>query len=73
MRSLLVVLCLCVGLVGLGLAPSYAAEKKATASGQQKPEQGQQQMMKSCTDQATAKNLSGDALKSFMDKCMKNG
>ena len=56
MRSLLIVLCLGVGLAGLGLAPSYAAEKKATASGQQKPEQGQQQMMKSCTDQATAKN-----------------
>ena len=30
-------------------------------------------MMKTCTDQATAKNLSGDALKSFMDNCMKNG
>ena len=54
-RSLMAVLCLCVGL--RGLAPSYAAEKKATTSGQQQPEQGQQQMMKTCTDQATAKHL----------------
>ena len=57
MRSILIVLCLGVGLAGLGLAPSYAAEKKATTSGQQQPEQGQQQMMKTCTDQATAKNF----------------
>ena len=69
LRSLMAVLCLCVG---LGLAPSYAAEKKATTSGQQQPEQGQQQMMKTCTDQATAKHLIGAARKSFMDTCMKN-
>jgi hypothetical protein len=66
MRSPIVVLCLVIGLIGLGLAPSSAAEKKTS-------QQGQQQMMKACTDQANAKNLSGDAKKNFIATCMKNG
>jgi psiF repeat-containing protein len=68
MRSILIALCVSVGLVGLGLAPTYGAEKKATNS-----QQGQQQMMKACTDQANAKNLSGNARKTFINKCVANG
>jgi psiF repeat-containing protein len=30
-------------------------------------------LIKSCTDQANAKNLSGDAKKNFINTCMKNG
>jgi psiF repeat-containing protein len=66
MRSPMIVLCLVIGLIGLGLAPASAAEKKAS-------QQGQQQLIKSCTDQANAKNLSGDAKKNFINTCMKNG
>jgi hypothetical protein len=58
MRSLMAALCLGVGLVGAGLAPSYGAETK------------QQELMKTCNADASAKKLTGDARKTFMSQCL---
>jgi hypothetical protein len=66
MRSILLALCLCVGLVGLGLTPTYGEETKKAA-----PQGNQQQVMKACTDQANALNLSGAARSNFMTTCLK--
>jgi uncharacterized protein HemX len=58
MRALMVAVCLGVGLLGLGLASSYGAETK------------QQELMKTCNADASARKLTGDARKTFMSQCL---
>ena len=62
MRSLVVALCLGVGLVGLGLAPGYGAETKTPTA--------QQERMKTCNADAATQKLTGDARKTFMSQCL---
>jgi hypothetical protein len=62
MRSVMVALCLGVGLIGLGMAPSYGAETKQLTA--------QQERMKTCNSEASAKQLKGDARKTFMKECL---
>jgi hypothetical protein len=58
MRALMVAVCVGVGLLGWGLAPGYGAETK------------QQELMKTCNADASAKKLTGDARKTFMSQCL---
>jgi len=52
-------------LIGLAL-PAIAQEAKQPSAAQQ----AQQQKMKDCNKEATAKNLKGDERKSFMSQCL---
>src|SRR5215813_1908079 len=67
MRKPALAMCLAFGLA-FAFAPYAAAQDKKEPSAAQKK---QQELMKSCNDQAGAKKMEGDDRKKFMSSCLK--
>jgi psiF repeat-containing protein len=67
MRKLALAVCLMFALAPFAAAQDKKEAKKEPTAAQKK----QQELMKTCNDQAGAKKLEGDARKKFMSTCLK--